>query len=96
MTTYRVNVAVKQAHTAEGVRGDPYCCPMTRALEDTTGLWGHCWVGLCSASVTIPGERMMLATLPEEARQWNSDFDAGVPVEPTTFTLEFTERAGGD
>ena len=55
MTTYRVNVAVKQAHTAEGVRGDPYCCPMTRALEDVTGQWGNCWVGLCTASVTIPG-----------------------------------------
>ena len=95
MTTYRVNVAVKQAHTAEGVRGDPYCCPMTRALEDVTGQWGNCWVGLCTASVTIPGGRTMYATLPEEARQWNSAFDDGVPVEPATFTLEFTEREWG-
>ena len=96
MTKYRVNAAVKQVHIDEGVRGDPYYCPLTHAIEDVTGLWGHCWVGLCSASVTIPGERTMFATLPEEARQWNSDFDAGVPVVSAMFTLEFIEREGGD
>ena len=96
MTKHRITVVVKQVHIAEGVRGDPYYCPLTHALEDATGQWGNCWVGLCSASVTIPGEHMFLATLPEEARQWNSDFDAGVPVEPAAFTLEFSEREGGD
>ena len=96
MTTYLVNVALGQIHIAEGVRGDPYRCPMTRALEDVTGQWGNCWVGFRIARVTIPGERLMFATLPEEARQWNDASDAGHPVEPATFTLEFIEREGGD
>ena len=96
MTTYPVDVALGQIHIAEGVRGDPYRCPMACALEDETGQWGNCWVGFRTARVTIPGERTMYAKLPEKARQWSVAFNDGVTLGPITFTLEFIEWEGGD
>ena len=87
---------IRQGHIDEGVRGCPYKSAMALALEDAVHKWGNCWVGFRIARVTIPGWCTMFATLPMKARQWNSAFDDGVPVEPTTFTLEFTEREWGD
>ena len=63
--------------------------PVSLALLDSIPAVKDATVGLTKALLAFPGARRVTVPLPEVAVLALSDFDAGRPVEPFSFTLSY-------
>ena len=93
----KVHVRVTKADIKKGWPDEGDACPIARALkrrhpsrevevgyEEFALLWNR--------DEDPFGDRPLYAVLPPEAGQFIKAFDAGLPVEPIEFDLEFSER----
>lgn len=82
MTRTFLNIDVKQKDINQGARRDPCNCPITHALSRR----------LKGAAVSInfeeihADERVFYCS--RDIEQFMTDFDEGLPVKPSRFTLE--------
>jgi len=86
----KLEVTVTQDDIDKGVRGQPGCCPIARALARTCPRI-HASVGDRTADLYADGEWLYETDLPREAKAFVAAFDAEKPVAPFTFTLVVPE-----
>lgn len=78
-----VEVTVTQEDIDAGVPCDAGKCPIARRLHS---LFGGTWEVMNSHALLEMGPRIRL---PDQAIDFADDFDAGLPVRPFTFTLDY-------
>jgi hypothetical protein len=82
-------ISVTAEHIALGIPEDPYCCPLSLAIEKSLpGKYPA--VGIDCVLNELDGNQ--IADLPQEATSFIIAFDNGDPVVPFTFELEFKAR----
>lgn len=81
-----MKVSVRQRHIAFSPPQHPELCPIARALMDLG--WTNISVGAFNVTMQMPNSKQWyLYLLPEKARNFIRDFDAGQPVEPFEFEM---------
>ena len=83
----KIKVRVTAQHIAFGKKANYDSCPVALALAEAVGATPTT-TGVAT-TIDLPGHRDL--PLPERVSQWVSDFDAGKPVKPFTFTLRVPE-----
>jgi hypothetical protein len=91
MTT--VTISVTQDDIDSGERMDPARCPVALAVTRILKDGYRAGVGLCTVGILDNRhDQVDISTLSQAVSDFISDFDAGVPVEPFTFTIEISEE----
>jgi hypothetical protein len=83
-------VSVTAEHIARGEPGDCGWCPIALAVADA--LPGLAYLSIRLQDIDLrprPDEDLIVIGMPDEAVDFILDFDAGKPVKPFTFELDY-------
>lgn len=88
----KTTLHVRAKHIRRGKRHSELECPCSLALQEAVG-GQQCWtgyrcIGIVAFIMNVPYS-MQSAEMPATMIQWVNDFDAGKPVKPASFELDF-------
>lgn len=83
-----LTVRVTKADITNGVRKNPYACPIALAIRRQLSLSGHeVLAGVCGILVFRHGRLSMTLSTTKRAAEFIFAFDRRKPVKPATFTM---------